>query len=228
MAFRLNITKDYGIALLVIQNLNEPVFKSLVKAVGTVPIGTTRIKFHKYLQQKWSPPTNEGFAEAIFGLGDLINRMPSPDLAALAKEMVKSMSDIFDTPEKKEIDRTKLTARILPLLKASSGALAFNDKAYNLWLSHQHVSRTFRVITDTRFVFEDAPSVKDKYAMLFHQLEIWHSNDGNTEKSYFSMDISDVIKLRAMLDRAIDKEASIKAACAKLVAFINFADDVEG
>ena len=84
-------------------------------------------------------------------------------------------------------------------------------KAGHVLTQHERIFVTARVLTDIRHVFHRDVNEKPNAALIVHMLKITErDNNGNTNDKYFALDSNDVRRLRALLDRAIAKEETLK------------------
>lgn len=121
--------------------------------------------------------------------------------------------DLARARELRDLDdaaRSALQARLARLL--SAGATALTAKAENLMQEHARTMIDARVITDTRFLFEDSDGIGPPHgALAFHSLKIDFRNESGTVESFFvALDDSDLHKLSAVVGRALSKSQHVR------------------
>jgi hypothetical protein len=90
------------------------------------------------------------------------------------------------------------------------GPLEIASKAANLIMEHENIFSNSRVLTDLRPIFK--PEIEDGIggALISHILRISYKNINGSQESFFALDLGDIQQLLEQLERALEKEESLK------------------
>lgn len=122
----------------------------------------------------------------------------------LAKFLNLFLSD--ENLEGKEIEQSQvplLEKRLSQLLTIPS--ISATGKAMVILTGHEHAFLSSRIFTDIRTIFGDDDALEPTAAVLIHMLRIRYMTSSETKEFFLALDNSDIQKLRASLDRAIQK-----------------------
>ena len=73
-----------------------------------------------------------------------------------------------------------------------------------------------RIITDLRHIYYNNPSKIPCYSLIKHNLVInYIDNYSKIKEKFFSLDLDDLLELRKVVERAIEKEKTLKILCKK-------------
>jgi hypothetical protein len=76
---------------------------------------------------------------------------------------------------------------------------------------HERIFVGARIFTDVRPIFHQNVSEKPESAVIIHMLQVTQrDNSGNRVDKYFALDSSDIRNLRALIERALKKEGTLK------------------
>ena len=107
------------------------------------------------------------------------------------------------TPDEIDSMKSKLLSFFqLPILGIAA-------KATDVYVQHKNVFRDARVLTDIRPIFSEE-DLLPVACVIIHQLEIETYTDRSRVSYFAALDSTDLKKLRAVLDRAFQKEAALK------------------
>jgi hypothetical protein len=129
-----------------------------------------------------------------------------------AEEFIKQFQTAIEELGKEDLrpDDWLEYSEIIRSSLSGDGALALSAKAVFLLRDHSHIFASARVLTDLRPVFR-SEVVSDPAAFLaVHTLKISHETSLGVEEFYVAMDRADVLKVIEILQRAIQKEDSLK------------------
>ncbi|SRR6266851_981428 len=85
-------------------------------------------------------------------------------------------------------------------------------KAGYVLTQHEHIFVSARILTDIRSIFHQNLSEKPESGLIVHMLRMTHrDNHGKTSDEYFALDSNDVRRLKALIDRALKKEETLKS-----------------
>jgi hypothetical protein len=111
--------------------------------------------------------------------------------------------------------RSRLKERISRLLSLDQ-SLGVSAKATQLLFKHKNPLLTARIFTDIRPIFTGEENPTPRAAVVVHTLELLTNTDGHRLSHYIALDSTDLRTLKRIVDRAIDKETSLKAIMASL------------
>lgn len=72
-----------------------------------------------------------------------------------------------------------------------------------------------RIITDLRHIYYNNPSKIPHYSLIKHNLVINYIDNSKIKEKFFSLDLDDLLELRKVVERAIEKEKTLKILCKK-------------
>jgi hypothetical protein len=119
---------------------------------------------------------------------------------------------------------SKLKERVAKFL-ALDRSLGVSAKATLLLVRHKNPLSSARIFTDVRPVFTGDVPVPQA-AVCFHTLELITNTDGRRSSYYAALDSADLMSLKKVVDRAIQKEKAIRQAM-KTLPLIEVQDDEE-
>jgi hypothetical protein len=105
-------------------------------------------------------------------------------------------------------DASERLARRIETL-AGLPAMAITAKAMDVAGEHDRLFHTARMLTDVRPVFGDDPLELPVGAVVTHVLRIDAFRNGQLEDYFVVLDNSELMALKAVVDRAIDKNKSL-------------------
>lgn len=142
--------------------------------------------------------------QLVPGLLSLIGQLRGTPVERIAKAVSQSADLDLDDP-----GRARLSERLVPLL--SSGALSSTANALELLTQHERNFSGARVVTDIRPIFSRTVEDPPEGAVIVQtlQLDTW-DRDGASETYHVAMDEADLQELRAAIERAITKTATLR------------------
>jgi hypothetical protein len=137
---------------------------------------------------------------ALLSLSGQLRGEPGIQLAAVLSE-----SADLDLPSDA---RTQLRSRMETIL--ATDALKSTAIAVELLTQHHRNYQTARVLTDIRPVFSSDVHDRPNGTVIVEtlQLQTW-DREGNSETLYIAMDKADLLELRSVIDRALEKTDTI-------------------
>lgn len=112
----------------------------------------------------------------------------------------------------KEVDAqwAKLRKFLIAALSLES-TVGTAAKAGYILTQHERIFVGARILTDVRPIFHLNVSEKPESAVIVHMLRITQrDNYGNRSDQYFALDSNDIRSLKALIDRAMKKEETLK------------------
>lgn len=135
-----------------------------------------------------------------------------------AARIVADSENVSTGPAERDDALARRLAAIL-----STRSIALLGKAMDMGTEHDRVMISTRILTDLRPVFNSDVDEAPGGALLTHTLKIEFVHDAGTVGNiYVAMDEDDIANLRALLDRADQKGATLKGMIAKMgVSYMN-------
>ncbi len=84
------------------------------------------------------------------------------------------------------------------------------------------------IITDLRYIFYNDPSEIPDYALIKHTFKIDYIKSRKIEEAFYTLNLNDIIELKKNIERAIEKEGSLKELCKKNKINLLKEEDVNG
>lgn len=94
-------------------------------------------------------------------------------------------------------------------------------KASSIIQENEKVYRESRIISDIRLVFDEELEQTHKTAVVIHRLKIEFTESSDYKENYFALDSADLLKLKNVVDRAIEKDKVITKGNYKDINFID-------
>ena len=144
-----------------------------------------------------------------------VARSYSESPTASLDEFVEDIWEALSESERKELqvlpeDKKRIKARLQRLLDFDAFNVA--SKAMSLRQEHERVFCAARILTDARPVYGSDPKGRPRAAVITHTLKIaYHEGGPEVKEIYVVVDAADIKELKALLDRAESKSASLKA-----------------
>jgi hypothetical protein len=93
---------------------------------------------------------------------------------------------------------------------SGDGALALSAKAIFLLRDHNNIFASARVMTDLRPIFRSDVAIEPAAFLAVHTLKLSYDTSSGVDDFYVAMDRTDVTKMIDLLQRALEKEASLR------------------
>lgn len=153
----------------------------------------------------------------LFSFGDLLTSSSST-VEKLSKEVAISYSNSSSKPLS-ESNLNALETNLTSIFNNCNN-LKTTFKALSLVRDNGNIYHEARVISDIRLIFNDDLLLKDRSAMIIHQLKLSYYNEDIEKETYISLDKKDLNQLKDQIDRALEKEKAITETY-KDMTFIN-------
>jgi hypothetical protein len=201
----LRIPNRYQPGLRALAALADEQLELLRGALAEMPprLTTDRLAQHAADVAPELAETARGILEAVLSLVPLLD--DEPDVAPeLARDVSNSPDlDIGDEARRKFAERLQTLLALEPVLVAA--------RAREVMIEFERVFHGVRVLTDLRPVFGKDAQEGAKAAAVVTTMKIEaHEGEGPLREYYFAMDHSDLLRLRAAVDRALDKTSALK------------------
>jgi hypothetical protein len=165
---------------------------------------------HSQLKQ-WKRSEILNVIRTVYSLSGYLNdgEMPPAELASQVLEVMRATGkEKLSVPEDARRPFVDLLSR---LLQADSIRLA--SKAFGLRHDHEREFCDVKIITDMRPVFADVQQKPTRF-IVGHTLKLGYHEYGEHKEFYVALDGSDVAELKKALQRAEDKESSLRSLIA--------------
>lgn len=161
--------------------------------------------------------TLDGILRILAGLYLARDREGTPLDTFVDKQILKALrsSNVFADEDAVVSDWPKLRKFFVKALDLHR-SVGTASKTGHVMTQHEHIFQAVKVLTDIRPIFhpdvEDAPDA----AVIVHMLRLTHRNNQREQSDiFFAMDSNDIRALQAAIERAMNKEATIKKALSK-------------
>jgi len=121
---------------------------------------------------------------------------------------------VRDESPKRRLDRKRFAADLIELLSCHS-SLGVTAKALDVRSEYGSVFHSARIITDIRPVFGPDVEGSPLAAAVVHTLRITYRERDSDKDFYVALDARDLHDLRSLVDRATEKEVSLRSQLEK-------------
>ncbi len=204
MAIR--IPKEFISGFEILKELDLDQVKEISTFLGTIPYGTGTKEFNRRFNENFPEIDTPSLSNTIYSLGSILLNFEE-SVEEIAIMLTDSLKEDIDNVEEGDLEE-KIT-----LILHNSTNLKDTFKAYNLISDNDITYSKGRVYSDIRLLFSDDLSVNqsNKKAVIIHKLKIEAEQNYSPKNFYFSMDSSDLLKLKELINRALDKDEKIRS-----------------
>lgn len=191
-------------------SLTDDEFDGMVRSLADSNVMTSRPRLVADLTTRLGLDTDEAsrVVGALIGAHHVRRwRDLTPEAAA---ELLASGDELALTDDERVLLRERL---LLVLREESLGLMA---KAVDVLTENERVLHEARIVTDVRPVFLRAATEEPSGWVIVQTLKVDLHRDARRENVYVAMDMTDLRKLRAVLDRAIDKAETLERVMAAI------------
>lgn len=113
-----------------------------------------------------------------------------------------------------EIKADEQVASFIVFLKAvlsQDRALGLTAKARRVAQEHEHLYCHSRIYSDIRPIFDVGTNQKLGAAVIVHNLKLHYHLDDSDDTIFIAIDRQDLVKLKKEVDRALEKDATLRA-----------------
>lgn len=201
----LTIPQRYRRGLQLVAELPDDTVHSLQRALETAQPSLAGSELTAHVSASVTTLPKDDLDAIIQALVSLCSARPSlsVDVPKLA-EVITASEDLELSDEQRGVLRDRLEQLL------SRPSLVVTAKAAGLLAEDAHVYEGSRVITDIRPVFLDGPEDGPKAAVIVHLLRITYLKDSRFHEFHVALDTEAIRKLRADLERAEQKEATLR------------------
>lgn len=206
--------------------LTDEEFELVVKALEESTVNTTLKEFTQKLNWREPAADRVELGKTVWGMGALRNQMRKSEWKSLVKPLAKGIEKLLDPADKVEGVAERISKRCYKLLEAST-ASSYSAKAYELVNTQDRTLEKFRVITDIRPVFGDDVEKDSFYSVVFHSL-VFKVKELDIERQFtITVDLPEIISMIKDLERAIQKEKTIRSGHTRALPYIRHYRDTD-
>jgi len=204
-----SIPKDFIEGFDGIINMPEEDFQTLVSLIGELQIGEPFGDFLDKSADKFSVTSPKEVQVIVQSLVSIVGIFENAngDIDEFTSDF--SRSYLISKENATETQKSILKNRLSSVLDKFSN-LSITVKGQDLLTDNQRNFREGRVITDIRLMFDNNLSSPNTNALIVHNLKIQYQEDRKTKEFFVALDLSDLKKLKSIVDRAIEKDRIIK------------------
>lgn len=147
---------------------------------------------------------------AIYSLIELIAEAKTT-IEDLAIDIIDSFQAVQPSTEQLNDQQKKQFQNNLTQILGQTPKIKLIIKANNLISDYDKVYSNSKILTDIRFILSEKISDAQQAAVIVHQLKVEFVQNGEAKHSFYAMDINDLRKLKIIIDRAIEKESTIRS-----------------
>ena len=187
--------------------LDNQLRNKLIKELDSLPIGLSLEDTDGALSKKLNKKRSELF-EIIRTFFSLISARESSgvDLDTFIDEIIEALEETKDNKLKPDNTLKDQLTEIL----SSKGSFYITFKATTLVGEREKLLGNTRIITDVRPVFNEENDCKIESFLLIHNLKIVYHEGEEHKEVYFALDKNDLKILKEHIQRAEEKEKSIR------------------
>lgn len=204
--FGFGVPEPHRVLLTELANLDDDAFEALRQALNE----SDKLRFMTQTEvvsrissgyPAWGEGEADTFATALIGMTSAATSH-GLTMAEFAESVCRS-SDLELASDR----RLVLAQRLRDLLSVPD--ILITGKAIDLSNEYERLLHTFRVTTDVRPVWTEDPTQEPAGGVITHQLRIDVLGSVEPSTFFIALDIEDLRRLRAMVDRAIAKDESL-------------------
>ena len=193
-----------------IADLDEPLFSSLVNAIGETDPSFLQSDFSGAFASKVSEIKQSDLKSILKTISVLYSIMGSKKKSPedLTSDLVETIETV--KPRTFPVEKAStLKARVQKLLGFDK-TIGLASKAMDVMTDQDHIFCGIKIISDVRPVFQDSPD-SISAAMVIHNMRIGYHQDGKHQEFSVAMNPEDIRKTLEVLERAEKKSSTLKS-----------------
>ena len=188
----------------------------------SIPKGTGNKTFEGLFNSSFSKFEDSNLAATIYSLASF----KSSDLQ---DETSKSLASIISNAYKEQLEdgdqeSIERLSENLEILFNNLENLYDTIKAIRLLYEGGRVYKSAKVVSDIRLVFNDEIEAANRAGLVIHNLKFTVEENNENKEYYFSLDTTDLIKLKECIERAEQKDKLIREQYAGSISFITISE----
>jgi hypothetical protein len=207
---QLRIPEDYAPGLVQIIKMSDTTVEELSAALARLPPSLNTKSISKTLSEKIKGVSEKDLRRIVRTLVSLysVHASSKSTFSDFVEDIIAAMAR-SDNRDLANADKKEVGARLTKLL--NSDALKLASKGLFLRVEHERVLCSARILTDSRTVYGEDPSVRPTGAVITHMLKLAYHHGDRLREIYLAMDAGDLRELRELLDRAEAKAKTLEA-----------------
>lgn len=197
----------------------------IVHFLNEIPVGIGPKSFHNQFLNAFEEddPKMRQLAMTIYSLGGLFL---TESKTRGIDELIQNLTDSYISQTEQNIkeDQARNFQEYLRRIFSNAHQLFSTYKAFSLLVENNVVFKEAHLITDIRLIFKDDLGNPDRHAIILHQLKIESEENGEERNYFFSLNHSDLLKLKEQIDRSIEKDKLIKESYRSMISFIEITE----
>lgn len=212
-SMELNIPKAYIPSFNWMNQAGDRDWNRLMTALENLPLACSIPSFKDRMPRNLDLEAPDMLWEAIYTLGGLFS-IEEEELESRVRKLVANFIEHSQDDEAGQKLPLRLK-QLIPSLRSVYRAYGLN----NLLMDNQTVFIESRIISDIRLLFESDIEIRERMAVVIHQLNLTVSHKGKEEKWSISMNRDTLLSLKSSIERALKKEEHIQEDYAGQINF---------
>jgi hypothetical protein len=217
----IQIPKSFLAGFQVIASMSTEEVKKITIFLEQVPVGMGSVSFGKSFDAKFAAYSGTAVSDTIYSLASFNTATNSTSFTELAEVLKNSF--VAQTNLAEEKVSLQLKDNLLTILNSTEN-LSATFKAFGLQSENSRTFKECRVVTDIRLLFNDELTNKDRKALLVHRLKLKTEENDEEKEYFFSMDTTDLLKLKEQIERAEEKDRLIREQYGDTISFITITE----
>lgn len=200
-----------------IADLNNDQISVITEYLKNISIENRLEEIADFFETNFNSHMANELTKTIFSFSELLESN-EVDINDLAFRLANSFNEVAEkgmATEKLEVLRQNLYEILL-----SFQTLKTILKSRSLLYDNDSILHDFKVITDIRIIFNHDSVSEERPALILQKLHLEFTNNKMRKELFLSVDIDDLKKLKADIDRAIHEETIIREEYGKILKFI--------
>lgn len=194
-------------------NLDEKQMTEVTSIISKAGVGTGVNEIVVQNENGIPGLNGDNLATILVSLFGLVNTFTHSNQTVdkFLENLVNSYGNLVEAPSENEL---KLLRERLAIMLSSFSHIRLTVKARDLMIDNACNFDEARIVSDIRIVFDDNSELQkeEQYALIVHHLNMsYFSQSQNDNKISIALDLTDLYRLRETIDRAIEKDKSIRS-----------------
>ena len=189
--------------------LDDDSLKGLMGGFSSFEVGETYESVITNVGSKLTSLTTEQIRKILSALVSIVNIFEEADrnIDVFTSNFTKAFAIASKNADFDSINQFESN---LTSLLSVYDKIRITSKSQSLILENSNNFNEARIVSDVRFVFDKDLDDANKYAVLIHNLKIEYTKNDDRRSFFVSMDFSDLIEMKKLIDRAIEKDKIIR------------------
>jgi len=192
-----------------IVKLTENDLTAFSKIISELEIGESLENVFKRSQGVLSLSSEDDIHSIVMSLISLVDIFEASNRDVDKFTTQFSEAYLESNPRSNEGDGEVLKNNLSVLLRAFDN-IRITAKARNIIQENKNNFKKARILSDIRLVFDGDLDETEKVAVVIHNLKIDYTNRSKPKEFFVSLDLSDLKKMKDVIERAIEKDNIIR------------------